>query len=120
MAQNVFRIFKAIATVLGAVVLLVFPAQLAALAAVDLTDGGVLIARLLGATYLIFGIMMFGAVTAELFEPRAAYLFGLQDLLAAGLVIAATLAGVMNGYGWVSAAIYGGFGLGFIVLAKRT
>ena len=115
MRLNTLMVVKAVVCLAFGVLLLVIPGPLMSLYGVTLDDGGMLMARLYGAS-LLGNLMLtwFGRVDPGSEALRAAVL-GLTVYDAAGLIVAliAMLSGVMNALGWSVVAIYLVFTAGF-------
>jgi uncharacterized PurR-regulated membrane protein YhhQ (DUF165 family) len=107
---------------LGAVLALIFglafvlvPAQTLALYDVELEPAGILVARLLGASFLVFAVTNWLVRNAGPTRERQAIILGLFVGEAVGFVVSllAQLDGIANSLGWLTVDIYLVLTLGF-------
>ena len=83
----------------------------------DLNESGVLLTRLFGAAFIFASIASYRAASSAPTEPavRGVVLASLVgNLVGFAFALMGTLAGTMNGMGWLVTALYGVFGLIFV------
>jgi hypothetical protein len=82
---------------------------------ITLGDGGILMARLMGAAFLSFTGITWFARNSEESEARRAIVLGLFISFAIGFVVSlmAQLSGIVNELGWSTVAIYLLLSLGY-------
>jgi hypothetical protein len=112
--KNLFMITAVVSVIFG-VLFLVVPATTMDLYGVTLDEAAVWIARLLGASFLGFGVVAWLAKDAEASRARRAIEVGYFAGFAIGFVVdlLGQLSGVFNGLGWVTVIIYLLFAAGY-------
>lgn len=112
--RNLFIVNAVIALIFGAAAVLA-PALLMSFYGITLSPPGILVARLLGATFLGICVLTWFARDAADSEARQAIVLALFVENAIGFVAAllGQLAGVANTLGWSIVAIYLLLGLGY-------
>jgi hypothetical protein len=122
MKLNMLMVVKAVVCLAFGVLLVVIPGLLMSLYGVTLDDGGMLMARLYGASLLGNLMLTWFSRNDPGSEALRAAVLGLFVYDAVGLVVAliAMLSGVMNALGWSVVAIYLVFtvGYGYFQFAK--
>ena len=115
MKLTTLMIIKAIVCLGFGILLVAIPGPLMSLFGVTLQDGGVLMARLYGASLLGNLMLTWFSKNDPGSQALRAAILGLFVYDAVGLVVAviATLSGVMNLLGWSIVAIYLFFTVGF-------
>lgn len=106
-ASYAFILNAIIALIFGLAFVLV-PEQTTALYDVDLTEGGVLVARLFGAALLTFCVLTWLVRNAMASAERQAIILALflGDVIGFVVSLLAQLAGISNALGWLTVAIY--------------
>ena len=115
MKLTTLMIIKAIVCLGFGILLVAIPGPLMSLFGVTLQDGGVLMARLYGASLLGNLMLTWFSKNDPGSQALRAAILGLFVYDAVGLVVAviATLSGVMNQLGWSIVALYLFFTVGF-------
>jgi hypothetical protein len=115
MKLNTLMVVKAVVCLAFGVLLVVIPGPLMSLYGVTLDDGGMLMARLYGASLLGNLMLTWFSRNDPGSEALRAAVLGLFVYDAVGLVVAliAMLSGVMNALGWSVVAIYLVFTVGY-------
>jgi len=108
-------IFKAIVSLLFGALLLALPEATTAMFGVTLTAGGVLAARLYGASALGHACVTWYARNAGPSDARRAIILGgfVYDAIGFLLGLAAVLAGLTNPLGWLAVLLYLLLAVGF-------
>ena len=106
---------SAFVTALFGLTFVLVPEASLSLYGVTLSPGGVLVARLFGASLLGYGVVAWFARNAGESEARKAIILAMvvSDTIAFIVALLGQLAGVVNALGWSTVAIYLFFALGF-------
>lgn len=121
--MKIFLVFVAFVTLAFAVAVILLPAALASVFGVALDPGGQIVARLFGASLLGWGILNGLAASLPPGRPLGAILWanfvedGLTFLIALAILLQGS--GGVNDLGWLLAAVYLVFSLGFGYYAWR-
>lgn len=113
--SNLMVIKSIICLILGIAMVLV-PATLMSFYAITLGPGGILMTRLLGAAFILLGLLLwFARNAAESEEALRAIVLAVVIGDAIGFVVAllSQLSGLANALGWVNVALYLLLALGF-------
>lgn len=113
--SNLMVIKSIICLILGIAMVLV-PATLMSFYAITLSPGGILMTRLLGAAFILLGLLLwFARNAAESEEALRAIVLAVVIGDAIGFVVAllSQLSGLANALGWVNVALYLLLALGF-------
>jgi len=119
MSITLFTKPKAVVTIIFALIFLFNANILLSFMGIDLSDGGLMMVRILGGVYFATGISFWQIESSKDISVMSAYLYGLGEIIAAVICFEAILSGVMNNVGLVLAVGYLLFACGFIWVAKR-
>lgn len=106
---------KAVICAMFGLLFLIIPAETLNLYAIELGDGGLFISRLLGAAFIVLGVLLWFAVADRGSRALWAIVTGVTigDTIGFAVVLWAQLNGYANAWGWTTVAIYGLLALGF-------
>ena len=109
---------SAFVTALFGLTFVLVPEASLSLYGVTLSPGGVLVARLFGASLLGYGVVAWFARNAGESEARKAIILAMvvSDIVAFIVALLGQLAGVVNALGWSTVAIYLFFALSFVYI----
>jgi hypothetical protein len=110
---------KAIVTLLFAAIFLLDANLILTYFGIELNDGGILVARILGAVYLVLGIEFWMIADKKDISERSAILYSFAEIIAGVICLHAAVSGVMNGLGFLLAVAYALFAGGFYLVAKK-
>lgn len=112
--KTLMSIKSAICLLFGIALVLV-PAQLVSLYGISLTEGGVLMTRLFGASFVLLGLWLgLDRNTQEAESKRAvAISVSVGDVIGCVIMIYASLTGTINALGWFNAVLYLLLAIGF-------
>ncbi|MFN2111108.1 MAG: hypothetical protein ACK2UI_15750 [Anaerolineae bacterium] len=106
---------KSVICLLFGIAFVLVPAQIISLYGASLTEGGIFMTRLFGASFVLLGLWLgLDRNTQEVESRRAvAISVAIGDVLGCAIMVYALLTGVINALGWVNAVIYLLFAIGF-------
>ncbi len=115
MKLSSFLAFNSIVLTIFGIGFILLPETMTALYGAELTAIGLVLARLLGAAFLGFGILRWTARKAEQSDLlKALVLAGfVEDAIGFLVLLTAQMAGLMNAMGWSNVGLYGIFAAGF-------
>ena len=110
-----FLAFNSVVLMVFGVGFILLPDTMTALYGAELSTVGLMLARLLGAAFLGFGILRWTARKAEPGELLSALVLAgfVEDAIGFVVLLMAQMAGLMNAMGWSNVALYGIFAAGF-------
>ena len=110
-----FMVITALVTLLFGLAFVFVAGPLLSLYGISPTPGGLIVARLFGASLIGFAVLTWYARNAEESEARRAIIFALFIGESIGFIVAliSQLSGVVNALGWSTVIIYLFFALGF-------
>ena len=109
---------KGAVTILIALILIADANLILPLLGVELTPGGIMIARILGGAYLGSGIGIWMISGPKDISATSAYLYALGELVATVAVLLAVLGDYMNIFGYALVASYAYYCVAFFGVAR--
>ncbi len=110
-----FLTFNSVGLVVFGSGFILLPGTMTSLYGAELLPMGLVVAQLLGAAFLGFGILRWTARKAEPSAMLNALVLAafVEDLIGFVVLLLAQMAGLMNAMGWSNVALYGIFAAGF-------
>jgi hypothetical protein len=115
MKLNDFLILATVVAAIFGLAFLLAPSQLVALYGVVLTPATEVISRIAGSVILGFAVVFWVARNGGGAEALKAVMLGgfVANVLDSGILLDATIAGLINGLGWLQVLINGALAIGF-------